>query len=281
MANPQTYLRPTTLDEARQHAARPASIAFAGGALLLAGFDLPYETVIDLQAIPELNRIDVSDSAVTLGGAVRLQQIIDETPLPPVFKRSLTRYLPLNQRNGTSIAESLIVPRPPTEWLAALTAHDVGVEVLDRDGQRTVYQLGERVETGAESTLHSGIITTITIPLLTDREAIGTAFVARTPADDPIVNVAAFVRLDDDSTIATALLAICGASNKPVRLIDLSEALEGDPLDDEPIAAAANLVTAAVEPVADWRGSADYRRAMAGVLTRRALVDAQEHLSHD
>jgi carbon-monoxide dehydrogenase medium subunit len=280
MANPKTYLRPTTLDEARQHAFQPDTIALAGGALTFGAFDLPYETVVDLQAVPELQRIDMHDSGITIGGAVRLQQLVEETGPPPAFKRSITRFLPINQRSGTSVAESLIAPRPLSEWLAVLMAHDIGVELFYPDGQRSWHSITDLIGSPAEPTLSSGIITAITIPWLSEREALGTAFVARTPADDPIVNAAAFVRLNDDRTVETAFLAVGGASVEPVQLIaGLDNAdLHGKSLDDTTIKAAADAVANAVNPAADWRGSVEYRREMARVLTRRALEDCAAQL---
>lgn len=108
----------------------------AGGALALGTLDLPYSTVIDLQAIPELNRLDMDEGGVTLGSAVKLEQLLGWEELPDVFRRALTRAIPANIRTNLSILESLRERQHPMlrEWLAAITAHDIGIEWL-KEGQ--------------------------------------------------------------------------------------------------------------------------------------------------
>lgn len=278
MTNPKSYLRPTTLDEAVRLAAQPGTIALAGGGLLLGTLDFPYETVVDLQAVPELNRIDAGDNGVTVGGAVSLQTLVESDSLIPALKRSITRFLPLNQRSNTSVGESLIAPQPLREWLAALVALDVGVELISSDGTHDTYSIAELTETDSEPTLHSGIIASVFIPHLEAVEALGTAFVARTPADDPIVNAAAFVALNDDHTIANAFVALCGVSAQPVVNV-LMATLVGMPFDAANSASAAKWIATQVNPVDDWRGSADYRREMARVTTQRALLDCLAQLT--
>jgi CO/xanthine dehydrogenase FAD-binding subunit len=278
MTNPKSYLRPTTLDEAVRLAAQPGTIALAGGALLLGTLDFPYETVVDLQAVPELNRTEANENGVTVGGALSLQTLVESDSLIPALKRSITRFLPLNQRSNTSVGESLIAPQPLREWLAALVALDVGVELIGSDGTHDTYSIAELTETDSEPTLHSGIIASVFIPHLEDDEALGAAFVARTPADDPIVNAAAFVRLNEDRTVENAFVALCGASAHTVSNIHMAT-LEGMPFDEANIASAAKWIVTQISPVDDWRGTADYRREMARVTAQRALLDCLAQLN--
>jgi len=96
--------------------------------------------------------------------------------------------------------------------------------------------------------------------------------VSRTPADAPIVAAVAVVDgAPDGGPVREARLALTGVWSAPVGLADATKLLVGGPLDADRI----QQVTAAIEdevaPPDDFYGSADYRRAMAGVLTRRAL----------
>lgn len=278
MANPKIYLRPTTLDEAAHQAAQPGAIALAGGGLLLGTLDFPYETVVDLQAVPELNRIEANENGVTVGGALSLQALVESDHITPALKQSITRFLPINQRSGISVGESLIASQPPREWLAALVALDVGIQRIGADGTDDIYSIAELVETDSAPTLHSGIIASLFIPHLEAGEALGAAFVARTPADDPIVNAAACVALNDDGTVESAFVALCGAAAQPVINLQMAT-LEGVPFNEANIASAAKWIATQVNPVGDWRGSADYRREMARVTAQRALLDCLAQLS--
>ena len=71
-----------------------------------------------------------------------------------------------------------------------------------------------------------------------------------------------------------ARLATAGAGPVPVRLRAAEEILERDGLGEAAIEAAARKATELVDPDSDIHGSADYRRHLTGVLTRRALVRA-------
>ena len=98
----------------------------------------------------------------------------------------------------------------------------------------------------------------------------GEAHVARTPADDSIVAAVAVVEIDGD-VVRQARVALTGVWPELVRLAEAPAQLIGGPLDEERIRAAAEAVEEEVAPRGDFRGSEEYRRAMAGVLTRRAL----------
>jgi CO/xanthine dehydrogenase FAD-binding subunit len=110
-------------------------------------------------------------------------------------------------------------------------------------------------------------VTALHVP---DGACWGEASVARTPADEPIV--AAFAAVDwDGEVVCRARVALTGVWPEPARLAKAPLKLVGGPLDDAWIRRVAATVEAEVEPRGDYRGSQEYRRAMAGVLTRRAL----------
>lgn len=278
MSNPKTYCRPTSLEEALTLAAEPGAIALAGGALLFGRQELPFETVIDLQNIAALRQITAEENGVSLGAAVTLQELVESDLVILFLKQSLQRALPLNQRNGASIGESLLLQAPPREWLAALVALDVGVTRLLPGGESVTDGIASLIDGSAEHALREGILTGLFVPALHPREAVGAAYVARTPADEPLVNAAAFVQLDADNRVDSAFAAICGASVEPVISLYL-DTLAGNPLDEANIASAVKAIAPRVQPVGDYLGSADYRREMARVTVQRALQDCLARLS--
>ena len=90
-----------------------------------------------------------------------------------------------------------------------------------------------------------------------------------------IVGVAAALEVTG-GTISAARVGLTGASTHAVRLANVEEALAGKPLSDATIAAAAAVAGDGLDDLnADIHASADYRRAMIQVFTRRALKAAK------
>jgi carbon-monoxide dehydrogenase medium subunit len=146
---------------------------------------------------------------------------------------------------------------------------DAEVEVQRSDGARTV-ALDQLVVDPAHW-VQRGLVTAVMVPL----QMGGTAMtvVARTPRDRPTVAVAARV-VRRGEACAEVRLAWGGVAPYPLRAYAVERALSGQTLEDANIEAAVDRAAEALQPRSDFRGSAEYRRAMLGVLTRRALWEA-------
>jgi CO/xanthine dehydrogenase FAD-binding subunit len=280
MTNPTHYYRPQTLAEAIERAVQPGSIALAGGALTLGGVLLPHETVVDLQDLDDLKHITTDEAGLHIGGSVTLQAVVESASVPDGLKQSLTRTLPINIRNGASVAESLMTQEPPCEWLAALVALDAVVEHAGNLHGHDDPSLWEQPVAEFVNLLHQhghtyqGIIVQIRIPRSSARQIVGTAFVSRTPADSPIVNAAVRVTLAEDGTIKAAVVVLGGVSDTQITSLKLAS-LSGKSLGEADLNAAAEFAEKNVSPVSDSFGSAEYRQKMAGVCVRRALEDCR------
>jgi carbon-monoxide dehydrogenase medium subunit len=79
--------------------------------------------------------------------------------------------------------------------------------------------------------------------------------------------------------VASASIALTNVAATPLKASAAEASLVGKTLDDFALAEAARLVMDICDPVADQRGDADYKRAMAGEMTRRALLKAQSRAS--
>ncbi len=276
MPNPKNYYRPKSIEGAIERAAHPGSIALAGGAMMLGGTLLAYETIVDLQNLVELKKIEQGENSLTIGGSVNLQQVVESDIVPDVLKRSITRTIAPNIRNGASIGESLTVPDPPPELLAALVVFGAKVEHAGNLDSAPESHFWEQPIEEFEQYLHlhghpyQGVIKAVHIPLPDEQTVFGTAHVARTPADIAIVNAAVRVSADDDGNVKEAVAALGGASELPVIQLKM-DTLVGNPLDEVHIANAVKSVR--VKPVADYQGSTQYRREMVYVVLRRALAE--------
>jgi carbon-monoxide dehydrogenase medium subunit len=277
MTNPTTYHRPESLAQAAELAQQPETLALAGGALTFGSLTFPYANLIDLQAIPELRRIDIHESGMTFGAAVMLSQLLNIPEIPAVFKQALTRCIAPNVLNNTSIGESIVQRNHILlrEWITALIVHDVGIETFFPAANAKYWSNTDTLFT--EPPEPNSFATGLFIPHVGERAALGSALVSRTPADAPIVNAAAYVRLTEDNQVETAFVAVGGASSLCVTSFTL-DLLKGSPLNGATIASAAKSVIPQLDPPDDYLGSAGYRREMTRVCVVRALKDCLRQL---
>ena len=188
-----------------------------------------------------------------------LQAVVDCAECPPILSQTLVGPLSWQVRNETTVGRALRASRLAPQWIAALLAMGATVTVDDE-------------EVPLEAALRrdvKGDVTALNVSL-DDALRWGQARVGRTPADDPIVAAVAAVRLNDD-VVKEAHVALSGAWSEVAKLAEAPTALVGGSLNEGRIQEVAAAVEEEVAPPDDYLGSEEYRRAMAGVLTRRAL----------
>jgi carbon-monoxide dehydrogenase medium subunit len=178
-------------------------------------------------------------------------------------------------RNRATVGGAIAIGAPNDPLLVALLACDAVVTFETLSGCRTL-SLARFWPVRAASAEPAVIIK---VSLLLDAAetpsgaAWALAAVARTPADAPIVVVAAMLAVQD-GLCSDARLAIGGVAPTPVVLPEITTALVGQAPDPASFARAGAQASAFVRPAGDFRGSAEYRQAMAGVLAERALGQA-------
>ncbi len=222
-------------------------------------------------------QVPVANSAA-VGGAwsidadAPLQLVLDSPECPPLLRQMLTGVLSWQTRNETPVRRALTSPRVAPQWVAALLALGATVTVEGDAGPTDVSleALLQHKAEGRVSALHVGVRWLPPASGGPGRVRWGEARVARTPADEPIVAAVAVVEMDD-GVVRQARVALTGVWPQVVRLAEAPAQLVGGPLDEEHIRAVAAAVENEVAPRRDFLGSEEYRRAMAGVLTRRAL----------
>ena len=96
----------------------------------------------------------------------------------------------------------------------------------------------------------------------------------RRAEDWAMVGVCALVKKAADGTCEDVRVGLTHMASTPLRATATEDALRGQPLDAEHIAAAAALAADGTEPTGDLNATPDYKRHLARVLTRRALTTA-------
>ena len=195
-----------------------------------------------------------------------LQSVLDAPECSPLLRQALTGAISWQTRNETPVRKALTSLRIAPQWVAALLALGATVSVERGEGTEEVpleallYQGGK----GRATTLH--------VPPGGPGRRWGEARVARTPADEPIVAVVAVVDVEADNlTVRQARIALTGVWSKSARLAEAASYLVGRSLDETSMQAVVEGVEKEIAPKGDFLGSEEYRRAMASVLTHRAL----------
>jgi CO/xanthine dehydrogenase FAD-binding subunit len=243
------YHRPSSLDEALRLLSRatPVTVPLSGGTGLSHHTGADVE-VVDLQALG-MNRISERGKVLHVGAATTLQQLLEMPGCPPDLASALRLEAPLNVRNSASIAGTLVMADGRSTLVGALLALDAQLSLRLAEADRMA--LGEFLpRRGLFRT--SYLIAEVEWPL-----GVGVAFdyVARTPADHPIVGVA-IVRWPSGRIRAT----VCGWGASPMLALDGPDA-----------AGVETAVRSALHDAGDAWGSASYRMDAAATLARRCL----------
>jgi CO/xanthine dehydrogenase FAD-binding subunit len=276
------YHAPTSLEEALAALGRYGGDAkvLAGGQSLmpLLNFRLARPAaLVDLNRIDSLAYIHEHDGQIRLGAMTR-QRTIEFSPVVaqrlPLLKEA-TRWvghLPIRTR-GT-IGGSIAHADPSAEYPAVLAALEGEVVARGAKGGERVIRAADLFQTYLTTSLAPDeILTEIRLPAMPGGAGYALEEFSRRHGDFAIVGIAAMV-VREGQRCKVARLATAGAGPVPVRLRAAEEILERDGLGDAAIEAAARRATELVSPDADIHASADYRRHLTGVLTKRALARA-------
>lgn len=191
---------------------------------------------------------------------------------PAPIRHALSGAFTWQNRNRTLVQRALVSASIAPQWTAALLALGATV-TLEEDAGSLEVALEDLLERRAK-----GTPLTVSVRLAGIRW--GEARIGRTRADVPIVSAVAAVE-ERHGIVHRARLALTGVWPRPVRLAKAAENLVGKALDEDRIASVAGAVSHEVEPIGDFRGSVEYRTAMAEVLSRRALMQCLTHVSQE
>jgi len=275
------YFPARDIDEAVQLLAAQGEGArvLAGGQSLMPLMNMRLarpSALIDLNEIGALAYVRPWDGGLALGAMTRdadLEQAALAAARLPLLVEAARHVGHPAIRNRSTIGGSIAHADPAAELPTVILALDAELEARGASGSR-VLAARDFFQGPFQTGLEPGeILTEVRIPGLPPRS--GSAFLefARREGDYALVGVAAVVALDEDGTIASARLGLCSVSQTPARPIAAESLLAGKRPDSDAWNAAAEAVMVSLHDLpSDIHGSADYRRHLAGVMTRRALA---------
>ena len=281
------YYRPGTIDEAVVILERYEGDArvLAGGQSLVPMMNFRLATpaaIVDLNHIPRLSDIAAADGVVRIGAMARQRQI-EFAPLVaerlPLLHEALRWVGHLPTRTRGTIGGSIANADPAAEIPMVLQVLGGEVVVRDLQGGRRIGAPDLFLGPLTTSLEPSEIITEVRFPVMPPGTAFAIEEFARRKGDFAIAAIAA-VLVPEGERCRVARLATAGVGPVPVRLREAEAILEERGLGEAAVGAAAEKAAEVVEPMSDHNASADYRRHLTGVLTRRAVLKAIKDHQH-
>jgi len=274
---------PEDLDECLRFLADrgPESKLLAGGTDLLPqmknGVTTP-KHVIDLTGVARVHLLESEAKAgLRIGSAVPARQVELDARVRNGYAAIADAAALIGSvqvRNLASVGGNLCNAAPSADMAPPLLALEAQAAIAGPKGERRVplsdFFAGVRKTVLGPDELLVEIVTPPPGP------RSGGSYIRHTPRrelDIAVVGVASQVTLSN-GVCAKARIALAAVAPTPIRATAAEAALEGKALTPELIDRAAELAVQSARPISDQRGSADFRRHLVRVLTRRTLTAA-------
>jgi CO/xanthine dehydrogenase FAD-binding subunit len=272
------YLAPRSLAEALEMLAdRPEAIPLAGGTDLLVQVkegSRSVETLLSLKRVPELRQYG-HNGALTLGSTVTVGRIAADPQIQQAYTTLAAGAGLIGSvqiRNVATLGGNLCNASPSADTAPPLLVLGAQAVIASAQGERTI-PLEQLFRGPGRTALQAGeLLKAIIVPRPAERS--GSFYLRHTPRarmDLAVVGVAAAITLEANGSIGDARLALGAVAPVPMRARRAEALLAGQILTDELWREVGATAAREVEPIDDLRASAEYRRHLVDVLTRRAL----------
>jgi carbon-monoxide dehydrogenase medium subunit len=275
---PFEYERATSVDNALALLERhgPEARLVAGGHSLLPMMKLRLaapEFLIDINDLTELDYIRIDGNDIAIGAMTRHAAVLSSPILAehyPIFRDAEQVIADPVVRNRGTIGGSVCQADPSEDLSAAASALGMTMVIQSRDGSRTVPARG--FHTGPYETLvgPAEMLVELRVPI---RPGCGSAYekLDRRAGDWAIAAGGCFISMDVGGVVTDVGIGLTAVGAAQFCCPDAEAALLGSVASDENLTVASVKAAEATNPQTDQRGPADYKRHLAGELTKRAL----------
>ena len=270
------YIAPESLEEVVRelHENGEDAKLLAGGHSLLPLMKLRLAAptlLVDLRRVPGLHGMRQDNGGFRIGPMTTHATVAD-TPELGVLSRAAGLIADQQVRNRGTIGGALAHGDPASDLPGVLLATEGEVRAQGLNGERTI-AAGEMFQDYLTTALAPDeVITEVQVPSPAGW-GFGYEKFNRRAEDWAMVGVCALVKATD-GVCEDVRIGLTHMASTPLRATAAEDALRGQPLDEEHIAAAAALAAEGTDPLADLNATPDYKRHLARVLTKRALTTA-------
>ena len=238
--------------------------------------DLSADAFVDLEKLHLTTIKQGEDGSIHIGAMATLQDIycseLIKSQASGVLTEAAYFSATLGLRNLASLAGTITNAENPPDISLVLMAMDAVVMVQKDENQTRQVPLQEWMKDCTNVLLPGEAI--LEVSFQAQPQATGALVrVNRTPRDRAIVAAAAVLHFDN-GVCSKACVTLAGCNPTPVRLQAVDALLSGQVCNEELFNQAGSIAEQQAQPLADYRGSVPYRKAMACVLTKRALQQA-------
>lgn len=281
------FFDPRNLNEALSLLNRYGSEAkvLAGGQSLMPLMNLRLvrpRVIIDINRVSELSFINTDrDEGLAIGSLTR-QRLAERSSFVqernPLLAEAIRLIGHIQIRNRGTIGGSFVHADPAAE-LPALAVLLNAEFVLRRLNGTRVVQAKDFFQGYMTTVIEpTELLSEIRFPPGVPQCGWAIQEISRRVGDFAVAGVATLLSADAHNTCRDARIALFGVSSTPVRIERAEAILKGTHLESLTRAEAARVVSESLEPDSDVHASAEYRKEVAGVLTRRALETALQRL---
>lgn len=277
------YVAPSTVEEALQALSQSDDAkVIAGGQSLLPVLRMRLnapELVVDIGRIESLRGVRDDGDAIVIG-AMTTHADVQNDPLVRehalLITKAVTEVADPQIRHRGTFGGALAHADPAGDLGAPALALEAEFVIAGSGGTRTVPADEFFVDLFTTAIGDGELLTEVRIPKRTGWGAHYEKFV-RVAHQWPIVAIGAAVKVastDAGATISEARVGLTNMGSTPLRARSVEQALVGQAASDEAVRAAVASVAEGTNPPSDLNGDADYRKHLATVLTRRAVLAA-------
>ena len=227
--------------------------------------------LIDLSQVAALRGVRLEGAELIIGAFTRHYDIatsaLTQTHAPLLAEAAAVIGDPQVRNRGT-IGGSLTHGYSGSDLPAAVLALGGTLHAVGPNGARTIAITDLFEDIMSTKLSPNEVLTELRVPVLTVGQGSAYEKFPQPASRFAVAGVAALVTLQDDRII-TAAVGLTGASTIPLRLAAVEAALTAQPVSAIP--AASTLAAEGWDANEDIHGSAEYRRHLATVMTRRAL----------
>ena len=271
------YQRATSVDDALAKLGAGGAKLLAGGHSLIPLMKLRLsepQVLIDISRIKELSGIRQSGGAIEIGAGTVHSDVAASSLLRdacPVIAETAAEIGDPQVRNKGTLGGSLAHADPSADYPATMIALDAEIMIRGAQGSRSVKAADFFIDLFTVDLAPNELITGVKF---TPVRSAAYAKLHQRASHFAIVGVAAALGVEG-GVIKSARVGLTGAISHAVRLTNVEQALQGKQASAATIEAAAKAAGAGLDGLnADMHASAEYRRSMVGVFTKRALEKA-------
>ena len=240
------------------------------------------DLVIDVKKLPELGAVSYSTkTGLSLGASVPCYRLYEDKTVSaayPGLMDSATIIGGIGVQGRASIGGNLCNASPAADSIPTLIALGAICNIAGPNGTRTLPVEQFCVAPGKNCLGLGEFLVSLSIPApVAGSGAAYLRFIPRNEMDIAVVGVGASVVLDETrSKFVSARISLGAVAPTPLFVQEAGDALAGLPVNADSIAKAAKIAQDAAKPISDMRGTAQYRKHLAAVMTRRTLEKAIE-----